>query len=280
MSTPATSPPPPGGPADAAAGAKVNILLVDDEARNLDVLENVLQSPDYNLVRVLSAEGALMQLLDGEFAAIVLDIQMPRMSGIELANIIKQRKRTQHIPIIFLTAYYQEEKDVLQGYGSGAVDYLTKPITPQILKSKITVIVDLYRKTRALAATNAVLEQEVAQRQKAEEALRLANIELEARVRSRTSDLESANDELRKRESALQDSQDQLQLVTDHAPVFLIQCDREHRLKFANRTFAERFGHETDELIGKHFREVVGEAAYAAFRHNFDATLEGQRCEF
>jgi PAS domain S-box-containing protein len=280
MSTPATSPPPPGGPADAAAGAKVNILLVDDEARNLDVLESVLQSPDYNLVRVLSAEAALMQLLDGDFAAIVLDVQMPEMSGIELANIIKQRKRTQLIPIIFLTAYYQEEKDVLEGYGTGAVDYLTKPITPQILKSKIMVIVDLYRKTRALAATNAVLELEVAQRQNAEEALRLANIDLEARVRARTSDLVNANDELRNRESALRDSQAQLQLVTDHAPVFLIQCDREHRLKFANRTFAERFGYETETLIGMHFREVVGEAAYAAFRHNFDATLEGQRCEF
>src|SRR5580692_7695067 len=182
MSTQGTSPPPPAAAAEAAGEAKVNILLVDDEARNLDVLESVLQSPDYNLVRVLSAEAALMQLLEGDFAAIVLDVQMPGMSGIELANIIKQRKRTQLIPIIFLTAYYQEEKDVLEGYGTGAVDYLTKPIRPQILKSKIAVIVDLYRKTRALAATNAVLELEVSQRQKAEDALRLANVELETRV--------------------------------------------------------------------------------------------------
>lgn len=280
MATPDAGHPDPGGATGSLAPDKVNILLVDDEVRNLDVLESVLQSPEYNLVRVLSAEAALMLLLNGDFAAIVLDVQMPETSGIELANIIKQRKRTQHIPIIFLTAYYQEEKDVVEAYGTGAVDYLTKPIRPQILKSKVAVIVDLYRKTRALAATNAVLELEVAHRQDAEEALRLANSELEARVQARTSDLQNANGELRDRESALRDSQTQLQLITDHAPVFLIQCDRSHRLKFANRTFAEKFGFEPGQLVGMHFRDVIGEVPYAEFRHNFDATLDGQRIEF
>ena len=181
----------------------VNILLVDDEIRNLDALESFLQSPDYTLIRALTAEHALLLLLEGEFAAIVLDIQMPGMTGIELANLIKQRKRTQHIPIIFLTAYFQEDKDVLEGYGSGAVDYLTKPVNPQILKSKIGVFVDLYRKTRALADANAALELEVSQRQKAEEALQLANNALESRVQERTADLLRANNELLTREKAL-----------------------------------------------------------------------------
>src|SRR6185369_14484856 len=181
-------------PVPPSLNSSVNILLVDDEARNLDVLESVLQLPEYNLVRALTAERALRLLLDGEFAAIVLDIQMPEMTGIELANLIKQRKRTQDIPIIFLTAYFQEDKDVLQGYGTGAVDYLTKPINPQILKSKIAVFADLFRKTRALAASNATLEQEIAQRQKAEEELRTANNELEARVGERTADLQRANE--------------------------------------------------------------------------------------
>src|SRR6185295_17935255 len=115
-----------------------------------------------------TAERALRELLEGDFAAIVLDIQMPEMTGIELANLIKQRKRTQDIPIIFLTAYFQEDKDVLQGYGTWAFDYLTKPINPQILKSKIAVFADLFRNTRALAATNATLDSEIAQRLKAE----------------------------------------------------------------------------------------------------------------
>ena len=117
---------------------------------------------------------------NNEFACIVLDIQMPTMSGLDLAKLIKGRKRNQHIPIIFLTAYFLEERDILHGYGVGAVDYLTKPVIPQILRSKVGVFVDLFRTARALSAANALLEFEVAQRKKAEEALRLTNNELEA----------------------------------------------------------------------------------------------------
>jgi signal transduction histidine kinase len=176
--------------------APVKILLVDDEVRNLDVLESVLQSPEYQLIRALTPDAALHMLLEHEFAAMVLDIQMPEMSGLELASLVKQRKRSQHIPIIFLTAYFQEDRDVLKGYGTGAVDYLTKPISPQILRSKIAVFADLYRKSRALIAANGALAEEVAQRQSAEEALRLANNELEARVQARTADLLRVNAEL------------------------------------------------------------------------------------
>ena len=258
----------------------VNILLVDDEARNLDVLESSLQSPGYNLVRALTAERALFLLLDGEFAAIVLDIQMPDMTGFELANLIKQRRRTQHIPIIFLTAYFQGDKDVLEGYGSGAVDYLTKPVNPQILRSKIGVFVDLFRKTQALAATNQALEAEISQRHKAEESLRLINAGLETRVQSRTSDLVRVNEELRGQARTLWEREAQLRLVTDHAPVFITQFDREHRFKFSNRTYARNFGLEPEQLVGKHLVEVMGETAYGAIRHHLDAALQGHRVEF
>ena len=97
----------------------VNILLVDDEPRNLDVLESVLQTADYRLVRAISADEALKALISDDFAVIVLDIRMPGTSGLELAQMIKQRKKTQHIPIIFLTAYYQEDEHVMQGYSAG-----------------------------------------------------------------------------------------------------------------------------------------------------------------
>lgn len=146
----------------------INILLVDDESRNLEVLDSILESPDRQLVRAQSAEDALLALIQRYFAAIVLDIQMPGMSGIELAKLIKQRKRNQHIPIIFLTAYYQEDQDVLSGYDVGAVDYLTKPVDPQILKSKVNVFVELFRSNRALAASNLSLENEIAERKQAE----------------------------------------------------------------------------------------------------------------
>jgi signal transduction histidine kinase len=207
----------------------VNILIVDDEVRNLDVLESLLQAPDYRLVRAQNAEQALLLLLEGEFAAIVLDINMPEMSGIELANLIKQRKRTQNIPIIFLTAYYQEDKDVLEGYGIGAVDYLTKPINPQILKSKIDVFVELFRKTRALADSNAALEAEVVQRQKAEEALLRANNELETRVLERTADLDQAVRELRESEAALRASEAEATAASRAKDDFLAALSHELR---------------------------------------------------
>jgi two-component sensor histidine kinase len=143
---------------------KVNILLVDDDARNLDALEAILQSPDYRLFRAQSANEALLTLLSEEFAVLILDIRMPDVNGLELAQLIKQRKKSQHVPIIFLTAYYQEDKDVLEGYGAGAVDYLSKPVNPLILKSKVEVFVDLFRKTGRLAAMNRAMETEIEQR--------------------------------------------------------------------------------------------------------------------
>lgn len=165
----------------------VKILLVDDDPRNLTVLESVLDSPDLCLIRAQTAQDALLALVDGEFAAIVLDIQMPGINGIELAQLIKQRKRTQHIPLIFLTAFYQEdEQQMLQGYEAGAVDYLIKPVNPQILKSKIGVFVELFRNSRELDRLNKTLKD-------AEQALLKANNELEANVKNRTAELVRAN---------------------------------------------------------------------------------------
>ncbi len=163
----------------------VNILLVDDEKRNLDVLESVLQNPDYRLVRATSAEEALKALITSDFAVLVLDIRMPGTSGIELAQMIKQRKKTQHLPIIFLTAYYQEDEHVMQGYSAGAVDYLSKPCNPAILRSKVAVFVDLFLKNRALEA-------EISERRQGEQRIRELNDQLAQRV----NDLAAANGEL------------------------------------------------------------------------------------
>src|SRR5436190_550735 len=151
----------------AVTESPINILLVDDQPRNLEVLETILQSPAYRLIRATSGEEALLALMKEDYAAIVLDIQMPGMSGIELAQLIKQRKRSQHIPILFLTAYFQEDTDILQGYVAGAVDYLTKPINPQILKSKVGGFVELFRANRALAKANRELEREILHRKEA-----------------------------------------------------------------------------------------------------------------
>jgi signal transduction histidine kinase len=170
----------------------VKILIVDDERRNLDALEIMLQPTGCTPVRATSADEALLAVLRHDFAAMILDIRMPGMSGIELANLVKQRRRTQDVPILFLTAHLVDDEDILRGYGVGAVDYLSKPIKPDILRSKINVFIELYRKTRALATVNEELQRQVAARQKAQEALQRSNQELESRVAERTAALEEA----------------------------------------------------------------------------------------
>ena len=151
----------------------VKILLVDDKPQNLAVLETVLDDPDYRLTKTMSAQEALVALFDTDFALIILDVQMPDTSGFELAHIIKERKKTKDIPIIFVTAHFGEDQHVLSGYSAGAVDYLTKPINPAILKSKAAVFADLYRKSKALNEANQALS-------KRNQELIAANKELEA----------------------------------------------------------------------------------------------------
>src|SRR5579872_4845160 len=136
----------------AASDERVSILLVDDEPRNLTVLESILDDPGYRLVRATSGDEALLALVNVEIAVIVLDIHMPGgMSGFELAQMIKRRPKTASIPIIFLTAHYGEDRHVLEGYQTGAVDYLHKPVNAVIFRSKVAVFAELYRKTRESA---------------------------------------------------------------------------------------------------------------------------------
>jgi len=160
-------------PGAAPAAGPINLLIVDDEPGNLVVLETLLDDQGYRLVRAESAEQALLALLAEDFALLILDIGMPGTSGLELARMIKRRKKTAAIPIIFLTAYYNEDENVLEGYDTGAVDYLPKPVNAAILRSKVAVFAELHRKNLALLA-------EVAERHHAEELLRESVEDLEA----------------------------------------------------------------------------------------------------
>ena len=179
------------------------VLIVDDQPRNLDALESMLSPLDCVFVRAETADQALLSVLRHDFAAIVLDIQMPGMSGIELAKVIKQRRKTQHVPILFLTAHLIDERDILQGYGVGGVDYLSKPINADILRSKIGVFIDLFQKTRALAQVNDALQREVAERERAQQALQAVNADLERRVQERTAALTRAHRGVRENEERL-----------------------------------------------------------------------------
>jgi PAS domain S-box-containing protein len=136
---------------------KAKILLVDDSAENLLALEAVLESPDHDLVKANSGIEALRYLLDDDFAAILLDVKMPEMDGFETASLIRARKRSQHTPILFLTAYKSDEQ-LYRGYDLGAVDFLFKPIVPEILQSKVAAFVQLSRNSELLKRQAEVLK--------------------------------------------------------------------------------------------------------------------------
>jgi PAS domain S-box-containing protein len=123
---------------------------VDDHPENLVALEAILEAMGQHLVKAKSGEAALRCLLEQDFAVILLDVQMPGMDGFETASLIRQRQRSRHTPIIFLTAFSTSDNLRFKGYSLGAVDYLLKPIEPEILASKVSVFVDLYQKTSAL----------------------------------------------------------------------------------------------------------------------------------
>ena len=167
----------------------VNILLVDDRPENLLALETTLADLGQNLVRAASGRAALRFLLSHEAALILLDVQMPELNGFELAEIIRGREQTQHTPIIFISAASRDEKFIFKGYSLGAVDYLTKPFEPEILKSKVRFFTKLFQQNQEIKHQTALLE-------KANSELDKLNAELEARVHRRTAELETANREL------------------------------------------------------------------------------------
>ncbi len=170
---------------------RMKILLVDDHPENLLALESVLQDLGTNLVMAQSGRDALKELLHEDFAVILMDVQMPEMDGFETAMLIRERDRSRHTPILFLTAFNKSDFHVSTGYSIGAVDYVFKPFQPEILRAKVSALVDLSRKTREL-------EEEVIRRKAAEEEIRRLNDQLEQRVKQRTAELEATNRKLKK----------------------------------------------------------------------------------
>lgn len=129
---------------------KVNILVVDDRPEGILAVQAVLDSPEYNIISAHSGNEALRQLLAYDFAVILMDVQMPIMNGFETASIIKTREKSRDIPIIFMSAINQDQQYVYQGYSVGAVDYLLKPFDPYILRSKVSIFVDIFRKKKLI----------------------------------------------------------------------------------------------------------------------------------
>jgi two-component system, sensor histidine kinase and response regulator len=166
---------------------ETNILLVDDRPENLLALEALLENMTYNLVLAHSGAEALKQVLELDFAVILLDVQMADMDGFETAALIKDRERSQHTPIIFITALSYSSAHVFKGYSVGAVDYLVKPIIPEILQAKVAAFVELFIKTEEvkqqadyIESANKVLQQQLQQIKQLNHNLEIVNHELES----------------------------------------------------------------------------------------------------
>jgi signal transduction histidine kinase len=144
---------------------KASILIVDDRPEKLLALEAVLEDLNQHIVRAYSGREALRHVLDREFAVILLDVNMPGMDGFETASLIRQRKSSQHVPIIFITAF-GDEMHAARGYSLGAVDYILAPVVPEVLRTKVAVFVDLYRKTEQTRRQAESLRRRAAQLQK------------------------------------------------------------------------------------------------------------------
>lgn len=215
----------------------VNILLVDDRAENLLALEAMLEPLGQNLVKAQFGEDALKFLLRQDFAMILLDVQMPGMYGFETAELIRGRDRSKHTPIIFLTAINISETHVSRGYQVGAVDFLLKPIVPDILLSKVAVFVELGQKTdkisrqaAELETTIHALEQQIDERVRTETALRRARDQLEQRVSERTAGLADANQALRAEIVEREHAERALRFLAEASRLLAEAIDYEERL--------------------------------------------------
>ena len=208
---------------------RVNILLVDDRAENLLALEAILEPLGERTVRAHSGDEALKYLLIDDFAVILLDVQMPGLNGFETAELIKSRERTRYIPIIFLTAISKDEAYVFRGYSVGAVDYMSKPFQPDVLRSKVAVFVDLYRKQRQLKEQESLLH-EAAVRQ----------IELEHRARFLAQEARTAH-------------------IVSTAMDAIVVLDAQRHIEVFNAAAERMFGRSAADVIGRPVEQVVAD---------------------
>ena len=178
----------------------IKILIVDDREDNLFSIETILEKDNYTIVKANSGRQALKVLLhQQDFSLILMDVQMPELNGLETAAIIYERDKLKNIPIIFITAFSYDEDYIFKGYKTGGVDYIYKPVKPELLRMKVSVFVDLYRKNqqlqlheKKLLAANRSLQKEIEERKASEEKVKLLNEQLV----QNNAHLKSVNEEL------------------------------------------------------------------------------------
>ena len=201
---------------------RAGILIVDDQEGNLRVLEGLLEDLEVDVVTARSGDEALASLLDREFAVILLDVRMPILDGFETAALIRKRRRSRHIPIIFVTAVDDDVEHMVKGYSVGAVDYIMKPLNGDILRSKVKVFVELFQKSRELAIKTAELTEK--------------NLALEKEIRKRE-----------RVERILAKSRDFYLALFDEFPTLVWRSDEDGRVNYFNRSWLEFSGRTLDQ---------------------------------
>ncbi|AHF06801.1 response regulator [Desulfitobacterium metallireducens] len=217
-----------------AEKSQVNILLVDDHPENLMALEAVLSSAEYQVIKATSGEEALKWVLKEEFAVILLDVQMPNLDGFETARLIKRRKKSKDIPIIFITALSQASEHVQKGYSSGGIDYIFKPFEPAVLIKKVEGFIKIYQ-TQARIKTQSHLLQQHA------------------------TELEDLNQELKSTTAALRKAEALARAIYDVSVDTILAIDSQRRIVNANSATKAIFGYQSSEIIGKEASQLIPE---------------------
>ncbi len=219
------------------------ILIVDDKPDNLFTLENTLSECDVEFVKATSANNALRETLHNCFALAIIDVQMPETDGYELARLLRGDEKTKDLPIIFLSAVYSEDFHVFKGYQLGAVDFLTKPYDPEILKGKVNVFLALDRQRHRLETLVEALKIEIGERKRVEEELNAERTYLE------------------KLNNSLGEA------------VFTVKMP-ERTIEFVNSSVEQMFGYSAQECIGQKTTMFYPEEGYDSFGEKLDTAVE------
>jgi len=226
------------------ADQKMNILMVDDQPAKLLSYEVILAELGENLIKASSASDALNTLLKKDIAVVLMDVSMPDVDGFELADVIRQHPRFQKTAIIFISGVHLADSDKIQGYRSGAVDYISVPVIPEVLRAKVSVFVELHRKTRQLEKMNS---------------------ELERRVQERT-------DELRQNEARFRTRAELLELATEA----IIVRDLDGAIRFWNAGAESLYGWNREEVMGREIHQLL-RTVFPISRDEVESTLREKK---
>jgi len=226
-------------------GSKVNILMVDDQPSKLISYEAILAELGENLIRATSADEALKILLKTDVAVVLMDVSMPEVDGFALADFIRQHPRFQKTAIIFISGVHLADSDKIKGYRSGAVDYIPVPIVPELLRAKVSIFVELHRKTRLLETLNSNLEQLVEERTEA----------------------------LRQSEAGFRTKADLLELASE---AIIVRDLKDGAIRFWNAGAEKVYGWKREEVIGKDIHELLC-TVFPISRHDTEETIRANR---